>query len=242
MSPHPGRKGATPPALPSDHEGHRSRLLERFDQAGLTGFADHEVLEMLLFFIRPRIDTKPIAKALLREFHDLPGVFAASPDRLTAIPGVKKATTQFLAFLRDLSGRILQKKAYGSTPTISQASDLVAYLGGTMANLPVEQFRAIFVDNANRILKDEPLSIGTEDQTAVYPRQVMQRALAVHATGIIVAHNHPSGALRPSPADLEITRRLDAAAQALELRLLDHVILGREGAGYFSFREHGLLP
>ncbi|OIP31782.1 hypothetical protein AUK22_00690 [bacterium CG2_30_54_10] len=220
---------------------HRKRMKERFDQAGLGAFSDHEILEFLLFYSIPRVDTKPMAKALLDEFRDLPGVFSATREGLLSISGLGPEAARFIFLFRDLSGKILQKKALGSTPAISTASDLIAYLGATMSNLPIEQFRVVFVNNVNRIIKDESVSTGTEDQTAVYPRQVMKRALAVHATGILVAHNHPTGSLRPSPADLEITRALAAAAGALEIRLLDHLILGREGQGYFSFRENGLI-
>ncbi|RCK81786.1 MAG: DNA repair protein RadC [Candidatus Ozemobacter sibiricus] len=221
--------------------GHRERLRARFDEAGLDAFADHEILELLLFYALPRIDTKPIAKTLLAELGGLPEVFAAPPERLADIPGLGPGAIRFIRLLSAVTGKILQKKAFGTTPVIAQASDLVAYLTGIMANLPIEEFRVIYLDNANRILKDEALSVGTETQTAVYPKVVMKRALTLHATGLLVAHNHPSGALRPSPADLELTRNLEAAARALDLRFLDHVILGRGGFGYFSFREHGLL-
>jgi DNA repair protein RadC len=107
-----------------------------------------------------------------------------------------------------------------------------------MDQLPVEQFRVLFVDNANRILSNEILTTGVEDQTAVYPRQVMARCLALNATGILVAHNHPTGFVRPSQMDRDITRLLTAACETLAIRLLDHVIIGE---GYFSFRENGLL-
>ncbi len=230
------------PAAADPLAGHRARLRARFDQAGLEAFADHEILELLLFYALPRVDTKPIAKALLRELGGLPEVFAAPPELLAGIPGLGQGGIRFLRVIQAVAGKVLQKKAFGATPLIAQASDLVAYLAGIMANLPVEEFRVVFLDNANRILKDESLSVGTETQTAVYPKQVMKRALALHATGLLVAHNHPSGAVRPSPADLELTRNLEAAARALDLRFIDHVILGREGSGYFSFREHGLLP
>jgi DNA repair protein RadC len=126
-------------------------------------------------------------------------------------------------------------------PVISSASVLLEYLGATMANLPEEQLRVIFLDNSNRILKDEVLAEGIENQAPVYPRKIVKRALLLHATGIIVVHNHPTGQLMPSGADRKITRAIQVAAESLDLRLLDHIIVGREGKGYYSFRENGLL-
>ena len=221
--------------------GHRSRVKERFDNTGLKGFADHEILEMILFYAIKRADTKPAAKRLLHEFGSLEAVFAASTERLRRVRGVGHASARIIKLVWELGALGLRRKAYGDKPRISSASALVNYLGGVMANLPEEQFRVVFVDNSNAVLKDETLSKGIEDQTAVYPRKVMKRALSLHATGIIVAHNHPTGQLIPSTADKNITRALVNASEALDIRFLDHIILGREGKGYFSFRENGLI-
>jgi DNA repair protein RadC len=110
-----------------------------------------------------------------------------------------------------------------------------------MALAPEEQFRVIYVDNANRIIKDEVLSEGIEDQTAVYPRKIVRHAILNYATGVLVCHNHPTGQLRPSNADIAMTRLIHAACEALDVRFLDHLIIGTEDKGYFSFRENGML-
>ncbi|HEY9071795.1 MAG TPA: DNA repair protein RadC [Candidatus Ozemobacteraceae bacterium] len=222
-------------------EGHRQRVRERYDRSGLNGFAEHEILEFLLFFSIPRRDTKPDAKRLLHLFRDLPGVFAASRERLMEEGGLSHVSARFLHLVRDISQHVLRHRTFGATPRLGDARAAVTYLSALMSNLPVEQFHVVFLDNANTVLADERLSSGTEDQTPVYPKMVMRRALALHATGILVAHNHPTGHLTPSAADHEITRALEAAARTLDIRLLDHLILGREGGGYFSFREHGFL-
>jgi len=226
----------------TDCQGHRKRLKERFDRSGLSGFADHEILELLLFYVIPRKDTKGISKDLLKTFGNLQGVFSAKHEHIVKIPGLGNEAARIIHLFRDLSQLILQRKIVQKAPVISEASDLIRYLIGTMSNLAEEQFRVVFVDHANAILKDEVLSLGIEDQTAVYPRQVMKRALALHATGIIVTHNHPTGNLSPSSADRKITQALIAAAATLDIRFLDHIIIGQEGKGYFSFREKGLLP
>lgn len=126
-------------------------------------------------------------------------------------------------------------------PIVSNSSALIEYLKLVMMTRETEQLRVIFVDNKNRIIKDEVISEGIESQTAVFPRQIMRRTLELFATGIIVVHNHPTGQLRPSNADLVITRALAAAAETLDVRMLDHVIIGMDQPGYFSFRENGLI-
>lgn len=225
----------------NENSGHRDRLRRRFDENGFDSFADHEVLEMLLFYSFARKDTKLIAKALLKEFGSLEKVFAADKAQLCNVSGVGPAAARLLGVLRSLMQRIGRNKLLDTTPAIASGSVLMTYLGSSMETLPEEQLRVIFVNNLNRVIKDEVISSGTEDQTAVYPRKIMKRAMALHATGIIVVHNHPTGQLRPSNADINITRALAAAANTLDLRLLDHVIVGREEKGYFSFRENGLL-
>lgn len=224
-----------------ENHGHRERLKARFDKSGIEGFSDHEVLEFLLFYAISRKDTKLLAKALLREFGSIEAVFSASAERLVKVNGIGQSAARLICFFRESSHFAIKRKAFNEMPAISSASMLMDYLGATMANLPEEQLRVIFLDNSNRILKDEILSEGIEDQTAVYPRKVVKRALMLNATGIIVVHNHPTGQLTPSNADRNITKALVAAAESLDLRMLDHIIVGREGKGYFSFRENGLI-
>ncbi|GAB4269916.1 MAG: DNA repair protein RadC [Candidatus Rifleibacteriota bacterium] len=223
------------------NEGHRERIRHRFDNAGLNSFAEHEILELVLTYAIPRVDTKVIAKGLLREFGSLEGVFAANSDAICKVKGIGPAGARLLRLISEVAKYVVKKKAFGDAPVISSASALIDYLGATMANLPEEQFRVIFLDNSNRIIKDEVLSDGIEDQTAVYPRKVVKRALMLNSTGIIVVHNHPTGQLMPSSADRNITRMLVNACETLDLRFLDHIIVGREGKGYFSFRENGLI-
>lgn len=224
-----------------DNRGHRERMRQRFDEAGIVSFSEHEMLEFLLFYAFTRVDTKPIAKRLINEFGSLEKVFAAEFRQLTRVKGIGDKSARLICFVKQIAQTAVRRRAYAQTPVVSSASALLGYLEGVMANLPIEQFRVVYLDNSNRIIKDESLSEGVEDQTSVYPRKVMQRALLLHATGVIVAHNHPTGKLSPSNADLRITRALVSAADAVDIRFLDHIIIGCEGKGYFSFRENGLI-
>ena len=232
-------KVATTPE--GDASGHRQRLKERYDRVGLSGLASHEVLELLLTYVIPRRDVKVLARRLLNSFRDLPGVCCAQREHLLKIEGIGPEAARFLNLVKDLGAEAIRGKARDWGTSLACPRDIVGFLKAELANLPEELFMAIFVDHGNKVLAFETMSHGVEDQTAVYPRKVMKRALALHATGLAVAHNHPTGNLTPSPADREITRQLIAAAQTLEIRFLDHVIIGRDGAGYFSFRENGLL-
>lgn len=126
-------------------------------------------------------------------------------------------------------------------PTIGNSSALIEYLKLVMMTRVTEQMRVIYVDNSNKVIGEEVVSEGVEDQTAVFPRMICRKALEKYATGIIVVHNHPTGQLKPSNADIVITRSLAAATETLAIRMLDHVIIGMDDPGYFSFRENGLI-
>ncbi|NLM16165.1 MAG: DNA repair protein RadC [Candidatus Riflebacteria bacterium] len=223
------------------NEGHRERLKLRFDQAGFDGFAEHEILEMMLFFAIPRRDTKPIAKLLLNEFKDLNGVISATSHQLKKIKGIGKESARFLTCLREFCSYINRTSALREEAEITGSSALIQYLRTKMTRLIHEEFRILYLNIKNIIIKDEVLSEGTESQTAVYPKKIVKRALELGASGIIVAHNHPAGSLKPSRADILVTRKIKEAAEPLDILLLDHVIIGGSGEGFFSFRQNGLI-
>jgi DNA repair protein RadC len=126
-------------------------------------------------------------------------------------------------------------------PTISSCSAFMEYCQLNMSLDPLEHLRIFFLDNKNRLIGEFVSNVGVEDQTAVYPRQIAREAIERNATGIIIAHNHPTGQLSPSGADRTVTRLVQAAMEALDIRFLDHIIIGSEGKGYFSFRENGSI-
>lgn len=230
----------------SDHAGHRERLKKRFDEVGLDGLAEHEILEMFLFYIFRQGDTKSISKRLLKEFGSLDRIFNANIDQLCGVTGLGIASSRFVVFFRALMARLSREKMINTKPVISSGSVLMEYLGVTMESKPEEELMIIFLDNHNRVIKDEVLSVGTETQTAVYPKKILKRAMMLHSTGIIVVHNHPSGDLTPSTADIQVTKKLVSAACALDIRILDHVIVGPKEAtsgerAYYSFRDGGFL-
>ena len=233
----PDPDNQTRPAKP-DHAGHRKRLRERFISAGADALADYELLEMALFRTNPRSDTKPIAKALIKEFRSLAAVFAAEPEQLRKINGIGDTAIADLKLIRAFAERIGREKITGRD-IVSSWPALMDYCRTAMAHESREQFRILFLDKKNALIADEVQQRGTVDHTPVYPREVVRRALDLSATAIILVHNHPSGDPAPSDADIKMTARIIEAARHLGILVHDHVIIGR--SGHASFRALGLI-
>jgi DNA repair protein RadC len=219
-------------------EGHRARMRRKLLDAGPDALLDHELLEMVLFLALPRRDTKPIARALLARFGAFEDVVAAPAEQLAGVEGLGEAGAAALRVVQAAALR-LQRAAVRDLPLLNNWERLEAYLTAALAREPVEQFRVLFLDAKNRLIRDEVQARGTVNHTPVYPREVVKRALELHATALILVHNHPSGDPTPSRADVEMTGEVRRAAEALGLALHDHLIVGR--GRVLSFRREGLL-
>jgi DNA repair protein RadC len=219
-------------------EGHRGRMRHRLISAGAEAVADHEMLEMVLFLALPRRDTKPLARALLARFGSFAGAIAAPAIELSSIDGLGEAAIAALKLVQAAALRLARAEVM-ERPVLTNWDQLMAYLNAVLARERVEQFRVLFLDNRNRLLADEAQSRGTVNHTPVYPREVVKRALELHATALILAHNHPSGDPTPSKADIDMTREIGQAAETLSIVLHDHVIIGN--GRWLSFRREGLL-
>lgn len=220
------------------YHDHRARLRKRFEEAGHEALADYELLELMLFRTIPRRDTKPLAKALLQRFGDLAAVLGAPPQRIAEVDGAGPAVAQDLKTVQALMERAM-RAALMQRPVISSWSQLVNYCRVSMAQAPREQFRVLFLDVKNQLIADEILNEGTIDHAPVYPREVARRAIELAAAAVVLVHNHPSGDPRPSAADVAITREIVAAAQAVHVKVHDHLVVGRNGAQ--SFKALGLM-
>jgi DNA repair protein RadC len=229
----------TPPtATPAGAEGHRERLRARLLTAGPDSLADHELLEAVLFLAILRRDTKQIARDLIARFGSFAAVIAAPPGELLAVrdvgqSGVAAIKTVQAAALRRARAEVRQR------PVLNNWDRLMDYLNAVLARERIEHFRVLFLDTRNRLLADEAQSRGTVNHTPVYPREVVRRALELHATALILVHNHPSGDPTPSAEDVAMTREIRDAARALSVTLHDHVIVGN--GRWTSFRREGLL-
>lgn len=199
---------------------------------------DYELLEMILFRVHPRGDTKPLAKRLLSAFGSFAEVLNAPPQRLLEIEGVGQRAIDELKLIRAAAAR-LAKSEIKSKPALSSWASVLDYLRIAQGYDHVEQFRILFLDKKNNLIADEVQGRGTVDHTPVYVREVVKRALELHATALILVHNHPSGDTTPSRADIDMTKHIIDAARPLGISIHDHVIVGREG--HASFRALRLI-
>ena len=226
------------PKIASTNSGHRERLRERFRKGGADALPDYEMLELVLFRALPRRDTKPIAKALIERFGSFAQVISSEPERLMEIKGVGDSVATEIklihaAALRLTHGEIIKK------PALSSWNALIDYCHASMAFKEKEQFKILFLDKRNVLIADEVQQEGTVDHTPVYIREVIKRALELAASSIILVHNHPSGDPTPSRPDIVMTGKIIEAAEKLNIKVHDHIIIGKHG--HASFRGLGLI-
>ena len=220
------------------HLGHRDRLRRRVLDRGADSLADYELLEYLLFGVRRQGDTKPTAKALIDRFGSVAGVLAAPAAELSTVKGVSDATIALIAVVAETAQRAVREEI-SDGPVLSSWTKLIDYLRVAMGHGRTEEFRLLFLDSKNRLIADEVQGTGTVNRTAVYPREVVKRALEHGATAIIMVHNHPSGDPTPSRADVEMTEEVRDAGALLGIVLHDHVVISK--SGHESFKSMGLL-
>lgn len=221
---------------PHKSEGHRQRLRDRFLAGGLEGFHDYEVIELLLTLFTPRKDCKDPAKALLKQFKSLQGVFEAPVSELCEIDGVGPKNVFGLKLIPAVSNRFLEKKVVKSE-ALNNAAALFDFLYHSMSARDRECFKVLFLDAKNRVMAVETMFEGTLTASSVYPREVVRAALNHKAAAVIFAHNHPSGDPEPSRADMDITRRLVLACMTMGITVHEHLVVGNNC--YYSFADHG---
>lgn len=222
------------------YHGHRQRLRERFLKSGLDGFADYEVVELLLTLAIPRSDVKQPAKALIARFGNLRGILDAPVEELRKIPGIGSVTPVALKIIKAAATLYLQQAAESSDSLVdsTRLSDFWRMRIGALQN---EVFEVAYLDSGYRLLRDgvETLEEGTIDRAAVYPRRVVESALRRGAAALVLAHNHPNGNVSPSEHDKVLTRAIVLASETVHLKVVDHLIVS--ALDTFSFRKAGLL-
>jgi DNA repair protein RadC len=211
-----------------DKAGHRSRLRDRFRNGGAAAVPDYELLEMILFRVFPRGDTKPIAKRLIAAFGSFAEVVSAPAERLKEVEGIGDRAVEELKLIKAAAER-LSRGRIASKPALSSWTEVLDYLRVAQGFEAHEQFRILFLDKKNKLIADELQGRGTVDHTPVYVREVVKRALELSSSAIILVHNHPSGDPSPSRADIEMTKQIVEAAKPLGITVHDHIIVGREG-------------
>jgi DNA repair protein RadC len=218
-------------------EGHRARLRDRFLARGLVGFSDGEILELLLSFGTPRSDCKQPARNLLEKYGSFAKVVEAPLASLGEVKGVGPKNCFALHFVHAVASHYLKERLRGKR-YLHSAAEVAEYLIHSMRGLKKEILTVIFLDASHAIIDSEVIAEGTLNVNTVYPREILNKALHYHAAALILAHNHPSGALEPSPQDLKLTRTLALLCSSMQIQLLDHLVIGD---GAYSFADHGRM-
>lgn len=219
------------------HEGHRARVRKRFLTEGLDSFCDYQVLELLLFYAIPMRDTNELAHKLLNEFGSLHGLLEADPRDICVRCGVSENTAVLLTMLPQISRKYLNEK-WGEKPLINSSVSAGEYAVSLFVGRTYEAFYVLCLDAQNRLNYSALVHEGTINEAPVYPRLIVETALRHQANAVILAHNHPGGSLKPSNADIDVTKKISAALSAISIKVVDHIIVA--GDKYFSFAEKGL--
>jgi DNA repair protein RadC len=221
-----------------DREGHRRRLRERFLKAGISGFQDYEVVELLLSLGTPRRDCKQAAKDALKKFKSLRGVLEAPSAELQQINGIGAHSAFGIKLVQEVAREFLKAKMM-EKPFYRSSREVFDYLYHAMRGLKKEVFKVLYLTSQNQIINTEDLSEGTVNSSAVSTREVIEGALRNNAAALIFVHNHPSGITDPSTADKGVTRELVYAGRIMHIKVLDHIIIGDNV--YYSFAGDGLI-
>lgn len=219
--------------------GHRQRLRDKFLERGIEAFSDEEVIELLLTFGTPRSDCKGAARAALQKFGSLPAVLEAPMKELQKIKGIGPKNSFALHFIQGVARRYL-KQRLANKNYIKSSREVADYLVHLMRDLEREVFTVLYLDAGHGIIDSEILAEGTISVNTIYPREVVKAALKRNAAVLVVAHNHPSGGLRPSTQDRDLTRNLYLICSFMHINLLDHLIIGHSETA-FSFADHGMM-
>ena len=208
--------------------GHRNRLRERFLSVGAAGFCDYEILELLLTYSISRKDVKPIAKELIKRFGSVSEILDADVSELIELEGISKVSAVLLKLVKEIKLEYSVEKLK-AMKSISSSSDVYSFAIEKLAGAKDEKFMSIYMDSKNRIIDFKINAEGTVTQARVYPRKIIREAISLNAAGLIVVHNHPSGEVKPSLNDIELTKSLKSVCDVMDIRLLDHIVVGKSG-------------
>ncbi len=222
----------------NQNKGHRKRLRNRFVKNGSSAFAEHELLELLLTYSIPVKDVKPVAKRLLSRFSSITEVLDADIDSLKSVEGVGEMSAVLISLVKELKTEYHISKLR-DLEVLSSPESVYEFIKSKLAGERDELFMVIYLNTKNKVIDFEINAEGTVNQAAVYPRKIIRKALACNAAGLILAHNHPSGEPEPSQSDIDLTNSLKEVCDTMDIRLLDHIIVGK--LGFFSFSKKSMI-
>ncbi len=210
--------------MANPHKGHRERLKARFLATGLDSFTDVQALELLLFYAIPQKDTNPIAHALLDRFGSLSQVLDAPLEALKKVPGISDHSASLLRLVTELA-RFYQVDSAQRTEVLTSLDACGAYLVPRFFGRKVETVFLLCLDAKCKVLCCREIGEGSVNAASISVRKVVEAALSANATTVVLAHNHPSGVALPSADDVQTTRRIAAALSAVEVKLIDHIVV-----------------
>jgi DNA repair protein RadC len=221
------------------------RPQERMERLGASALSDAELLALLLRSGTPRLDALSVATRLVSRAGSVGGLLSWHEADFRALPGIGRVKALQLVAAMEVARRSA-RQTQPESPILNRADLIAAHLEPATSGLDVEKFWVLCLNRRNRIRRMVEISSGIATAALAHPREVFRCAIRESAAAVVCAHNHPSGDPAPSAADIQLTRQLREAASAVDIPLLDHVIIGRRGAdplgrGYYSFREAGLL-
>ena len=225
--------------MEKDYLGHRKRLRERYAKNGYEALQDYEIIELLLTFVKQRVDTKPLAKQLIKKYGTIEEILKADIKDLKETEGVGDITAVFLNFIGDIAACSFKDKAEKEKISFRNKNQLISYLRNDIGFSKNEEFKVLFLNSVNEIIETEILFTGTIDKSAVYPRKILERALYHNARSIVFVHNHPSGNVSPSEKDIELTEEMKKFFKIVDINVLDHIIITKNS--HFSFLEEGII-
>jgi DNA repair protein RadC len=221
------------------------RPQERLEKFGASALSDTELLAMLLRSGTRGQDVLTLATRLIAEAGSLAGLISWRPEDFQKLKGIGRVKALQLVTVMEVARRVLGQQA-GDAPLLNRADLIAAHLQPLAAGLAIEKFWVLCLNRKNRLMKRVEITSGIATASLAHPREVFRAAIQEAASAVVCVHNHPSGDPAPSAADVQVTRQLREASKAVDITLLDHVIVGRAGSdplarGFFSFREAGLL-
>ncbi len=213
--------------MPREHEGHRIRLKHRFIKSGLDDFEPHNILELILFYSVPRKDTNPLAHRLIDRFGSLSAVLDANPEELMKVEGVTENTAVLLSMLPQVARKYLEDKT-DATNLVGDINDIGIYLLPKFVGRTAETMMLVSIDNKGKIICCSIIAEGDSTQASVSKRKIMEEAIRVGATRVVLAHNHPIGFAVPSDEDIDMTEKIYALLRTVGIELIDHIIFAQD--------------
>ena len=229
------KKEISPEANP--HAGHRARLRTRYLQAGSGGMTDFDLLELLLTYAIPRRDVKMQARALLEKFRTPGNIMDAPYTEIASVAGISENSALLFKIIKELCERYLHEKITGEC-VLDCPQAVEDYARMKLGGCTEEVMLVIYVNVQNCVMDSRIVSRGTVDTAVIYPREIAAEALAKKASGVILVHNHPGGNLAPSEEDIEFTKKVRRSLNALDITLLDHLIVSRTAACSIFEKNH----